>query len=99
MTDGSGDLLGFKARFLKISYNNYYYVRVKNQLFNFSNNPTYVTGKEGLIIEPFLYKNKAYITSVGLYNSSYELLAVGKVSQPILSSMTDESLFTVKISH
>ena len=97
-TDSSGDPIGFKARKLLINYNNYYFIRVKNQLFNYSNNPTYISGSEGLIIDEFKAKEKSYITSIGLYNSNKELLAVAKLPKPYLKSASEEALFNIKVT-
>ncbi len=97
-TDASGDAIGFRGRKLLINYSKYVFVRVKNQLFNFSNNPTFVTGSEGVIIDSFQGQEKAWITTVGLYNPSKELLAVAKLPKPYLKSCTEEALFTIKVT-
>lgn len=96
-TDSSGDPVGFKGRKLNINHSKYVFVRVKNQLFNFSNNPTFVTGSTGEIIESFKGLEKAWITTVGLYNPQKELLAVAKLPKPYLKSSTEEALFTIKV--
>ncbi len=99
MTDASGDYKGFKARSIDKKYNKLYFIRVKNQQLNYSNNPSYqVSGSNGTIIDDFQGIEKAYFTTVGLYNQNKELLAVGKVSQATLSAATEETLFTVKVS-
>jgi len=98
LTDSSGDALGFYARGIDLKHASRYFITLKNSQLNYSNNPTYVTGSNGDISTPFLRQNKAYFTSVGLYNAERELLAIGKVSKPIMSSLSDESLFTVKIT-
>lgn len=99
LTDASGDPLGFYARGVDFKHASRYFITLKNSQLNYSNNPTYVvSGSNGDISTPFLRQNKAYFTSVGLYNAEKELLAIGKVSKPIMSSLTDEALFTVKIT-
>lgn len=99
IVDESGDYKGFKARSINKKYNKMYFIRVKNQQLNYSNNPTYqISGSNGTIIEDFNGIEKAFFTTVGLYNQNKELLAVGKVSQATLSSATEETLFTVKVS-
>lgn len=98
-TDASGDVLGFQLRKVKYSYVEQYFIRVKNVDYNFTNNPTYVTGSEGDIVSDFYNKPIVYITSIGLYNDNHDLLAVGKVSVPIYKSFTDEALFTVSINY
>ena len=40
---------------------------------------------------------KTYITSVGLYNNANELLAIAKLSRPILKSRAREALIKVKL--
>ncbi len=99
MIDASGDYKGFKARSIDKKYNKLYFIRVKNQQLNYSNNPSYqVSGSNGTIIDDFQSIEKVYFTTVGLYNQNKELLAVGKVSQATLSAATEETLFTVKVS-
>lgn len=97
-TDSSGDEIGFKARKLVINYNQYFFVRVKNQLFNYSNNPTYCSGSEGEIIPEFKAQETSYITSVGLYNSAKELLAIAKLPKAYLKNSAEEALFNIKVT-
>lgn len=101
LTDTSGDALGFYGRAVSMKHNNMCFVRVRNSILNHSNNPTFVTGSEGDISSNMLNtnQNKAYFTSIGIYNNDKDLLAVGKISKPILSTNWDESLFIVKIRH
>ena len=96
-TDLSGDYNGFKARNIEWEYNNYYFVRVNHSDYNHTNNPTYQSGSEGDIIPEMLYNPNVYITTVGLYNTRNELLAVGKVSQPLHKTPSEEALFKVKL--
>jgi hypothetical protein len=76
----------------------HFFVRVKNPHFNYSNNPSYVTGSNGDLSQT-TFKNDpiTYITTVGLYNDHNELLAVAKVSKPILKSFSKEALIQVKL--
>jgi len=76
----------------------HFFVRATNREFNFSNNPTFVTGSDGSFKEPsFETDPKTYITSVGLYNDANELMAVAKTSQPIAKSFDKEVLIKVKL--
>lgn len=76
----------------------HYFVRATNREYNFSNNPTYVTGSDGTFAEStFENDPKTYITTVGLYSNSNELLAVAKTSQPIAKSFSSEILIKVKL--
>lgn len=98
-SDASGDTMGFACRRTEYKFVEHYFIRVKNQEYNFTNNQTYQTGSSGEIISDFQDNPKVYVTQVGLYNSNYELLAVGKVSMPLLKSYTTEALFTVKLKY
>ncbi len=98
LTDLSGDALSFYARGVDIKRASRYFITLKNSHLNYSNNPTYISGSEGIIVDAFSKQNKAYFSSIGLYNTEKELLAIGKVSRPIMSSLTDEMLFSVKIT-
>ncbi len=91
---------GFLARNKETVTSTFYFVRVKNGDFNYSNNPTYVTGSEGDIAEDeFIGDPKAYITTVGLYNNSRELLAIAKLSKPLLKSKKRELNIRVKLEY
>lgn len=97
-TDISGDKLGFQGRSLEKVKSTHYFVRVKNGDYNFSNNPTFVTGSEGDLSQPsFINDPKTYITTVGLYNNNKELVAVAKLSKAIQKSFTKEALIKVKL--
>ena len=89
---------GFAARNEERVQSTFYFVRAKNGEYNFSNNPSYVTGSNGSFRQPTFANNpKSYITTVGLYNSTQQLLAVAKLSQPILKSFSNEVLVKVKL--
>ena len=89
---------GFQARNEEKVQSTFYFVRAKNGEYNFSNNPSYVTGSNGAFRQVSFANNpKSYITSVGLFNSSQELLAVAKLSKPILKSFSNEVLVKVKL--
>ncbi len=76
----TGDPYGFQARNSEKVTSTHYFVRIKNAEYNFSNNPSYVTGSVGELSQTtFVGDPKTYITTVGLYNDSQELLAVAKL--------------------
>lgn len=96
--DGSGDPLGFQGRGAERVKSTYYYVRAKNAEYNFSNNPTFVSGSSGDLRHPEMFNDPStYITTVGLYNNNKELIAVAKMSQPIKKSFKQEALIQVKL--
>ena len=78
----------------------HYFVRATSNNFNSTTNETYYTQsvagvKE--IIPGMKADPKTYITTVGMYNSSDELLAIAKLSKPILKSRAREALIKVKL--
>jgi len=82
----------------------HYFVRVMNRDFNYSNNPTYVyDGTDGVHPKGTIYNAdfindpKTYITTIGLYNDSNELVAVGKMSRPAVKSFDSELLIKVRL--
>ncbi len=88
----------FTARREEVITSQHYFCRVPNQEFNFSSNPTFTTGSEGKFAQPTFFKNpKVYITQVGLYNSQNELLAVAKLSKPLLKTFSKEAIIKVKL--
>jgi len=94
----TSDKFGFLARNSEKITSAHYFVRVRNNEFNFTNNPSYVTGSQGDIKESSFKKDPVtYITTVGLYNDNFELLAVAKVSKPIQKTFSRESLIRVKL--
>ena len=94
----TSDPYGFLARNSEKITSTHYFVRIKNAEYNFSNNPSYVTGSVGEIAQTtFVGDPKTYITTVGLYNDSQELLAVAKLSKPLLKSFQREALIRVKL--
>ena len=90
--------LGLQARSSEAVKSTYYFVRMKNAEYNYSNNPSFITGSLGqLAYNTFVYDPQVYITTAGLYNDRKELLAVAKLSQPLLKSFTREVLIKVKL--
>lgn len=89
---------GFQSRNEEEVKSTFFFVRAKNAEYNFSNNPSYVTGSNGQMQQAtFVGNPKTYITAVGLYNNDNELLAVAKLSKPILKSFSNEVLIKVKL--
>lgn len=82
---GSADInKPIKMRNLRNKDIEHYSIRIAPIECNYSSNPTFVESSTGRV------KNKAfvndpvtYITTVGLYNSAYDLLAIAKLSKPI----------------
>lgn len=88
----------FEARRTENVSTSHYFVRATNREFNFSNNPTFVTGSDGTFSETTFERDpKTFITTVGLYNDANEMIAVAKTSQPIAKSFDKEVLIKVKL--
>jgi hypothetical protein len=76
----------------------YVFVRARNSEFNYSENPSFISGSTGEVIySSFVNSPQTYITTIGLYNDSNDLLAVAKMSRPLLKDFTKEALVRVKL--
>ena len=76
---------------------NYIFVRVRNTDYNYSTNPTFISGSGDLVFSNLINNPQTYVTTVGLYNTNNELLAVGKMSRPLVKDFTKEALVRVKL--
>lgn len=76
----------------------YIFVRARNSEFNYTQNPTFISGSTGEVIyDNFINNPQTYITSIGLYNDSNELLSIAKLSRPLIKDFTKEALVRVKL--
>jgi len=76
----------------------YIFVRARNSEFNYSENPSFISGSTGEVIySNFINQPQVYITTIGMYNDSNDLLAVAKMSRPLLKDFTKEALIRVKL--
>jgi hypothetical protein len=76
----------------------YVYVRPQNAEFNYTTNPSFISGSTGEVLySSFINNPQTYITTVGLYNDANELLAVAKLSRPLVKDFTKEALIRVKL--
>ena len=88
----------FRARSEEEVTSTHYFCRIQNRDYNFSNNPTYFTSSDGSFSNASFFKDpKSYITTVGLYNDNNELLAVAKLSKPLLKDFSREAVIKVKL--
>jgi len=95
-----------RHRIGNISFNNtteinskIYFCRVPHNMFNYSANPTYLTGSKIRVKNNASDSPVAYITTVGLYNSQNELLAVAKLSEPIRKDPTNDITIRVRLDY
>ena len=88
----------FKLNSQETISSDYIFVRARNAEFNYSENPSFISGSTGEVIyNSFINNPQTYITTVGLYNDNNELLAVAKLSRPLLKDFTKEALVRVKL--
>ena len=76
---------------------NYVFIRARNNDFNYSTNPSIMTSEGELRFTVLVNSPQTYVTTVGLYNDANELLAVAKLSRPLLKDFTREALFRIKL--
>jgi len=77
-----------------------YFCRAKAPHFNFSNNPTFSSGSNNQFAIPSMEGNpQVFLTTVGLYNPSDELMAVGRLSTPVLKNYSTEATIKVKLTY
>ena len=78
---------------------NYVFIRVRNSEFNYSTNPSNITGSGELRHDIMINSPQSYITTVGLYNDNNDLLGVAKLSRPLLKDFTKEALVRIKLDY
>jgi hypothetical protein len=88
----------FKLNSEETISSNFIFVRPRSSEFNYSENPSFISGSTGEVIySQFINSPQTYITTVGLYNDTNELLAVAKLSRPLPKDFTKEALVRVKL--
>ena len=94
--DASGNV--FKLNSQETITSDFVFVRARNSEFNYSENPSFISGSTGEVIYTYFIDNPTvYPTTVGMYNDSNDLLAVAKLSKPIQKDFTKEALIRVKL--
>ena len=71
-----------------------YFCRAFSNEFNYSTNPTYSTGSNFVFR---LDEPQTFITTIGMFNEANQLLAVGKLSQPLKKDFGRESVIRVRL--
>ena len=95
-TNGIGT--GFTLNSQENLSSDFIFCRARNSEFNYSSNPSFISSSTGAIIfDSFVTNPTTYITTVGLYNNSQELLATAKLSRPLEKDFTKELLVRVKL--
>ena len=96
----------WRHRISNISFNNtvelnstVYFCRANHNEFNYSSNPTYITGSKIRVKNVSTDAPVSYITTVGLYSADNELLAVAKLSEPLKKDPTNEITLRVRLDY
>jgi len=88
----------FKLNSQETISSDYIFIRARNAEFNYTENPSFISGSTGEVVyDDFILNPQTYITTVGLYNDTNDLLAVAKMSRPLLKDFTKEALVRVKL--
>ena len=92
------DGASFTANSQETISSDFVFCRPRSSQFNYSENPSFISGSTGEVLYPlFINSPTTYITTVGLYNDTNELLAVAKLSKPLQKDFTKEALIRVKL--
>ena len=67
--------------------------------FNYSTNPTYVSSSKMVVKNESSDSPISYITSVGLFSSDNELMAVAKLSEPLKKDPSNELTIRVRLDY
>jgi len=96
----------FRHRIYNMQFNNtielnstVYFCRVKHNEFNYSSNPTYLSGSQIRVKSQQDDPPISYITTVGLYSADNQLLAIGKFSEPIRKDNNIELTFRARLDY
>jgi hypothetical protein len=77
-----------------------FFCRVRAGEYNFSNNPTWVSGSNNEIRQKSMWNFPVtYITGVQLYNAAGDVVAVGKLSTPLKKNFSTEATIKVKLTY
>ena len=88
----------FQARSAETISSTHFFVRLRNKEFNYSNNPSFSNETNGAILNTnFIQDPQVFVTAIGLFNDSNEMLGVAKLSQPTRKSFDRELLIRVRL--
>ena len=76
-----------------------YFCRVGHNDFNYSSNPTYLENSRIRVKDASKDAPVSYITTVGLYSSDNEMLAVAKLSEPLRKDPTNDMTLRVRLDY
>jgi hypothetical protein len=95
-----------RNRIYNLSFNNstelnssIYFCRINHNDFNYSSNPTYLSGSKLRVKNSTVDNPVTYLTTIGLYSADNELLAVAKLSEPIKKDPSTEMTLRVRLDY
>jgi hypothetical protein len=77
----------------------FFFTRIKNGEFNYTTNPSIIDANGNLLYTTLIDNPQTFITTVGMYNDNNELLAVAKLSRPLVKDFTKEALVRIKLDY
>ncbi len=102
----SGACDALRTRLKSISFNNttelnstVYFCRANHNEFNYSANPTYLDSSKIVVKNNSSDLPVTYITTIGLYSSDNELLAMAKLSEPLKKDPNTELTLRVRLDY
>ena len=101
---GSADAL--RHRIYNLQFNNtvelnssIYFCRINHNEYNYSANPTYLSSSQIRVKAQASDVPVSYVTTVGLYSADNQLLAVGKLSEPLRKDPTIEYTLRARLDY
>jgi hypothetical protein len=96
----------FRERIIDIQFNNtvelnssIYFCRINHNEYNYSANPTYLSSSQIRVKAQASDMPISYVTTVGLYSADDQLLAVGKLSEPLRKDPTIEYTLRARLDY
>jgi hypothetical protein len=89
----------FQLQSQEVISSRYFFTRIKNSEFNYTTNPSIIDANGNLLYTTLINNPQTYITTVGMYNDNNELLAVAKLSKPLVKDFTKEALIRIKLDY
>ena len=102
----SGSCDALRSRISNITFNNttelnstIYFCRANHNEFNYSSNPTYISDSKLVVKNNASDLPVSYITTIGLYSSDNELLAMAKLSEPLKKDPNTELTLRCRLDY
>jgi hypothetical protein len=102
----SGACDALRSRINNITFNNttelnstIYFCRANHNEFNYSANPTYISNSKIVVKNNAADLPVTYMTTIGLYSSDNELLAMAKLSEPLKKDPNTELTLRCRLDY